>query len=265
MALARLFDFVAGTLIQDGQVDSEFNQLVNALNGVSDVDILHKFTHASNPVLNVNQLGAGLIQRWQQNTVDKARIINDGYFETVVPAGTLTGKVCQYTNSTVGTALSNSAAETSLFTGVTPSAGSSLTINANTLKVGSVLNFDFNGAYAATAAPNITIRIKIGGSTTLLTLGPNAAPNTAGGKWRIRCEAVVFAIGVSGQIRCEFGLIEVYTFTAGITTAPTYILGGGTPTLNTTVDNAVDLTWQFGAASASNTAQLVKARIDRSR
>jgi hypothetical protein len=33
MALARLFDFTAGTIIQSGQVDSELNQLVNYLKG----------------------------------------------------------------------------------------------------------------------------------------------------------------------------------------------------------------------------------------
>ena len=33
MPLARLFDFQSGTIIQSGQVDSEFNQLVNYLKG----------------------------------------------------------------------------------------------------------------------------------------------------------------------------------------------------------------------------------------
>lgn len=264
MALARLNDFVAGTIISDSQVDAEFNQLVNALNGVNDVDVLMKFTHASNPVLNINQLGAGLIQRWQQNTVTKSRITNDGWWEYVTTSANLMAKSNQYTNTSDGTALSNSAVETSLFTGASASAGSSLVIDANTLKAGTILTFDINGFYGAVATPNVTIKIKIG-SATPLQLGPFVCPNaSAGSLWRIHCDMLVASIGASGSLRCRFGKVEIVPFSSGLGTATT-VFGGATVTLDTTVNNTIDLTWLFGTASASNTAQLAKARIDRAR
>jgi len=67
MPLSRLFDFVAGTIIQSGQVDSELNQLVNYLKGgggqlahnVSSVgnvgageDDLHSHTIPANTLTN---------------------------------------------------------------------------------------------------------------------------------------------------------------------------------------------------------------------
>lgn len=72
-------DFIPNTLIESQQVDNELNQLVNALSGVStNKDILLKYSHATDPVLRVDQLGAGVIQQWLQNSVEKARILNDG-------------------------------------------------------------------------------------------------------------------------------------------------------------------------------------------
>lgn len=71
MSLLRLNDFQPGTTIVSADVDAEFNQLVNALNGVNSVDILLKASHASNPVLNINQLSTGLIFRGQANGVDR--------------------------------------------------------------------------------------------------------------------------------------------------------------------------------------------------
>lgn len=90
MSLIRLNDFTAGTLILSQAIDDEFNQLVEALNGVDSVDILHKHNHASNPVLNLNQLGAGLIARWQQNSLDKGLIANDGGLNIGTPGGSPT-------------------------------------------------------------------------------------------------------------------------------------------------------------------------------
>jgi hypothetical protein len=82
MALARLNDFVAGTPILDSQVDAEFNQLVGALNGVDSIEILHKFSHATTPVINANQLNTAvtaLLVKGQQNSVDTFKIKANGY------------------------------------------------------------------------------------------------------------------------------------------------------------------------------------------
>lgn len=81
--LTRLFTFLPNTLIKSSEVNSELNQLVNILSGIStDKDALIKYNHVTDPALRVDQLGAGIIQRWLQNGVDKARIRNDGSFQT---------------------------------------------------------------------------------------------------------------------------------------------------------------------------------------
>src|SRR5262249_1967554 len=77
--LVRLFNFVPNTLIQSGQVNSEFNQLVDILAGNSTTkNALIRFSDAAVAVLAVDQIGAGLIQQWKQNGVEKARVNNDG-------------------------------------------------------------------------------------------------------------------------------------------------------------------------------------------
>jgi len=82
MALARLNDFAPGTTILSGSVDSEFDQLVKALNGVDTIEILHKFSHATTPVVNINQLNTGvgaLLVKGQQNSSDTFKVKANGF------------------------------------------------------------------------------------------------------------------------------------------------------------------------------------------
>lgn len=82
--LTRVTDFVPSTLIKSQEVDDELNQLVNLLSGVStNKDALLKFSDGTNPVLRVDQLGAGVIQQWLQNGSVKSRINNNGSLESI--------------------------------------------------------------------------------------------------------------------------------------------------------------------------------------
>ena len=82
--LTRITDFIPSTLIESQEVDDEFNQLVNLLSGVStNKDTLLKYSNATDPVLRVDQLGAGVIQQWLQNGSVKSRINNDGSLESI--------------------------------------------------------------------------------------------------------------------------------------------------------------------------------------
>jgi hypothetical protein len=82
--ITRITDFIPNTLIKSQEVDDEFNQLVNLLSGVStNKDALLKFSDGSNPVLRVDQLGAGVIQQWLQNGTVKSRINNNGSLESI--------------------------------------------------------------------------------------------------------------------------------------------------------------------------------------
>jgi len=84
--LQRITDFVPNTLIESQEVDDEFNQLVNLLSGVStSKDTLLKYNHASDPVLRVDQLGAGTIQTWLNNGTSRATLSALG--KLLLPAG----------------------------------------------------------------------------------------------------------------------------------------------------------------------------------
>lgn len=84
--LTRVTDFVPNTLIQSQQIDDELNQLVNLLSGVStNKDALLKYNHATDPVLRVDQLGAGLIQQWLNNGTGRASLSALG--KLLLPAG----------------------------------------------------------------------------------------------------------------------------------------------------------------------------------
>jgi hypothetical protein len=84
--LVRITDFIPNTLIESQKVDDEFNQLVNLLSGVStNKDALLKYSHATDPALRVDQLGAGLIQQWLHNGTARASLSALG--KLALPAG----------------------------------------------------------------------------------------------------------------------------------------------------------------------------------
>lgn len=64
------------------KLDDELNQIVGSVgvfNGnATGTRILTKYNHATEPVYEMDQLGAGLIAQFKQNGVEKARIENDG-------------------------------------------------------------------------------------------------------------------------------------------------------------------------------------------
>lgn len=89
MALSRLFDFTPSTTISSSEVDSEFNQLVNLLNGVStDKDAVIRISHATLPVLKLDQTGAGPIALLQAGGITKIEVNNSGQLDSKVATGT---------------------------------------------------------------------------------------------------------------------------------------------------------------------------------
>lgn len=89
MALTRLHasDIANGNIVDADDLNAEFNQLVNILNGTSaDKDAIIKLSHATTPPLTVNQQGAGPIIDGQTNAVTSFRVANDGTIQ-VIKAG----------------------------------------------------------------------------------------------------------------------------------------------------------------------------------
>jgi len=82
-ALARVTDFVPATPILSAEVDAEFNQLVNLLNGTSTaIKGVMKVSDTGDPPLELNQLSTGPILKGFQAGVEKFRIRNDGSIRT---------------------------------------------------------------------------------------------------------------------------------------------------------------------------------------
>ena len=169
--------------------------------------------------------------------------------------------VCLYTNTGIGT-LSNSAAETSVFTLLTGSTGSTRQIDANSAKVGTALRIFLFGSVNSTGTPNLTFKTKYGATTVGNTTG--ALANNTAGHFYMLCEFAFHAIGASGTL-ANFNFFE-YAATANGAVTPLRISGSpGTVTVDTTVNSNLDLTFQFGAASASNNINIYGLHILRMR
>ena len=81
--LARVTDFVPATPILSAEVDAEFNQLVNFLNGTTtNVKATLDVSDSGDPPLELNQLSTGPILKGFQAGVEKFRIRNDGSLRT---------------------------------------------------------------------------------------------------------------------------------------------------------------------------------------
>jgi hypothetical protein len=162
-----------------------------------------------------------------------------------------------------GTAIANTTTLTSIFTGAT--IGGSLTIPANTLQVGSMLRFELFGTFSATASVVFTAKILLGGSVILTGAQALTAATFTGNLWHSYPAAgpglQVQVIGSSGKI--IGGQLFALTGDANCTTnstgasnaAPTQV------TINTTVSLAIDIQFQWGTASTSNTIQLLGGAV----
>src|SRR5262245_43908515 len=81
--LARVTDFVPATPILSGEVDAEFNQIVNLLKGTStDVKAVLKVSDSGDSPLELNQLSTGPILKGLQAGVENFRIRNNGGIRT---------------------------------------------------------------------------------------------------------------------------------------------------------------------------------------
>ena len=141
--------------------------------------------------------------------------------------------------------VANTVTETSLFAG----GSGSLTIAANALTVGGIIDFRLTGIISDTATPTLRLRVKFGATTildsTAVTLG--AITNDY---FEVKGQIICRTTGVSGTV------IGAALFdTSGGDLLPLVRTGGSpdTVTIDTTATQAFDITLEWGAASASNT------------
>ena len=169
-----------------------------------------------------------------------------------------------YSNTTSGTSVNNTTAETSIFTGATASSGSTLTIEAGSAAAGSVYRFKIVGAYGTTGTPTLRIRIKFGSTSIGDTTAFNATTGTGNGRFFIEGNIHVDSVGASGSVLLEMSGMLMPT-SAG-TATPAFFVGAlGATTIDFTANQTFDVTAQWGTANASNAIAMERASIERIR
>lgn len=321
--IQRITDFIPNTLIASQEVDDEFNQLVNLLSGVSATkDTLFRYSHATDPVLRLDQLGAGEILRLLQNGAVKTVFdnsgnlyIGEGVTDATPVAGSINGTGGSGTNiagaaidlaggkgtglaeaglvcvryplkvasgatlqalssgrfpvgvslfsiTSLATAIVNTTTETSLFAGATTPIGATRTIEAGMTAAGAVYKIRVEGAYQTIGTPTIQFRIKFGttvvGDTTAF-----ATPNNSNGSFLIDTFLFVYSVGGAGSVRVETVGSLSPTLSGAVTL--TNFRGNNLTGVDFTASQTLDVTAQWGIASASNSIQTVGASIERLR
>jgi hypothetical protein len=169
-----------------------------------------------------------------------------------------------YSNTSNGTAIANSASETSLFTGAGVSAGSTRTIEGGIARAGAVYRIVIAGDFGATSGPTGRIKFKLGSTiiadTNTFTM-PNCSPGA--GIYTIEFDLLINSVGATGtaSVRALRG-----TFSPGSGgQTPTFAFASGAPTVDFTANQTMDITFQWGTANSNNTIILTMASIQRIR
>lgn len=152
--------------------------------------------------------------------------------------------------STVATAV-NTTTETSLLGA--PDLGTSKTVTPALASVGRTFELSFFGVFGWTAAPALTVRLKLGGAagTLLQIYTPLLVGANAGTAWRLNLYVTITASGVGGIVQANPGLL---LFSAPGPDAPAQLSGrnANAPAVDLSVAKDWALTAQWGVADALN-------------
>lgn len=152
-----------------------------------------------------------------------------------------------FTTTGIG-AYSNSTTETSIFSLVTLTEGSTRTIEAFSSRPGTTYKCRTWGNFDLTGTPTIRIRVKLG-SVTVVDIGPTTLTGFVSGRFWMDFDFHVQSVGSSGQVDC----FPLFMQKQDGLTAMNFISAASAPSINWNQDNDIDLTYQWGTASASNT------------
>jgi hypothetical protein len=170
-----------------------------------------------------------------------------------------------------GTAVSNTTTATSIFTGATFRTGQSLTIPANSLIGGSAIRLTLSGSLGlASTATTYLFQLLLGGNVIASSTTATTGLSQTNAYWTTGESPLVIqipTIGASGACTAEGQIVIVAN--AGTVSGVRLINGtsgsvgtGAFTTINTTTALALDLRITWGAASASNTFQLLAGVIE---
>lgn len=233
--IGRQFDFTPGTPIVSADVDAEFDQLVNLLNGtLTNKELVTKLNDVTLAPINADQLGLGFIFLGKKSGATVFRLRNNGApqfsseptnTDFMIPSGIL--------DMVEGSFQDAGAVETTVYT---------RTLKANTLSQdGDYLYFEALGTFSN--APNSKIiRVKFNGvevfASDTFGGGVNSFFSLKGKAYRDGADDIVF-----------FVLFEPYTPTTGTVNRKAVRTGVNAATLLTT-DRTFSITC-IGSSSPS--------------
>ena len=151
--------------------------------------------------------------------------------------------------------VANSATETSMLGAGVGSA----TLPANFAVVGRTIRVRSHGFISDTATPSSTIKIKLG-SVTLVTSTGTLPSGLSNAEVAFEFVFTFRSIGSSGTVIGQ-GISRI-TSGAFVSSASRALVMTAPATIDTTVANAMDLTYQWGTASASNTISMTNPIIE---
>ena len=169
-----------------------------------------------------------------------------------------------YTNTVSGTSVANTVTETSVFTGATGATGSTLTLESGVTAPGTMYRLYMDFGYSTTGTPTLRLRIKLGAISIGDTTAFNATTGTANGRAFLYANIFVDSVGAAASIRVELEgrLVPAASGTA----AATHFVGSlGAVAIDLTANQTLDVTAQWGTASASNVIGMIHTSLERVR
>lgn len=132
-----------------------------------------------------------------------------------------------------------------------------LNIPASDAAVGATYRITVYGTASVTATPTITVRGRLGGvaGTLAATLGPvTASTGVTNQTWSVDFDVMCLTTGASGTWMPRFVMLQNVTGASVQTGGILLPTSGASLTRDTTASSDMVVTWQWSAASASNTA-----------
>lgn len=138
---------------------------------------------------------------------------------------------------------------------VSSTAEGTLTIQKNSTSVGKTFRVKARGYYSNTGTPTLTVKLKAG-STVLLTSGAITTTTAASNRaFEFEGEVTVYSLGSSGTVRGQGSVSEFGSAVTGIASTAAV-------TVDTTANQTLNITVQWGTASASNTITITNVVVE---
>jgi hypothetical protein len=177
---------------------------------------------------------------WSDSTQKALQVFQDGIkqnLEGVIFTQTATGTIA---NSTTETAITS--------TGI-----GTLTLPTNFFIAGKTLLIKGSGFHSSTASPTCDIKVKFG-STTIVTTGAHTHHNATNGYFEFSAIITCRTTGASGTVFGQGSFFDATELVPMGTIA--------TVTINTTTTQAITVSAQWSAASASNTISMTNFSVE---